>query len=115
MFTSFPVAASISTPPATAVNAIAASSVPFVFTIRISSFPAVADAATFTYASKAAFPKVKSFSSATFIVIPPAVDVIAIAALSVPCVFVTTIVSEVPTFVVNEIAFASSVLDSSVN
>ena len=43
-------------PPAVAVKAIAASSVPFVFTIRISSFPAVALAAIVTYASLPSLP-----------------------------------------------------------
>ena len=86
----------IAIPPAVALISIAASSEPFVFTIRISSFPTVPDAATFTYASKAAFPNVKSFSSATFIVIPPAAAVNAIAELFVPCVFVTAIVSDEP-------------------
>ena len=44
-------------------------------------------------------------------VIPPAVEVKAIAPLSVPWVFVTTIVSDVPTFVVSWIAEAESSLD----
>ena len=109
---SFPAAASISTPPAVAVRAIAASSVPFVFTRRISSFPAVSDAATTTYASKSAFPNVKSFPFATFIVIPPATDDKLIAVLLVPFVFVTEIVSAAPTLVDNEIASASLVLET---
>ena len=45
---------------------------------------------------------------AVLIVTPPAVDVRAIAALSVPCVFVTTIVSVLPISVVNEIALAAA-------
>ena len=46
---------------------------------------------------------------------PPAVDVNAIAASPVPCVFVTTIVSLEPWLVVMEIAEASSVFDVIVN
>ena len=76
----------IATPPAVDVNSIDELSVPFVFTIRISSLPAVAEAATLIYASRAAFPSVKSFSSAIFIVIPPALDVNAIASLPVAVV-----------------------------
>ena len=45
----------IAIPPDAALISIAASSEPLVFTIRISSFPTVADAATFTYASKLRF------------------------------------------------------------
>ena len=104
----------IASPPEVALISIAASSDPFVLTIRISSFPTVPDGATFTYASKAAFPKVNSFSSATFIVIPPAAAVNAIEELSVPCVFVTVTVSDEPWSVVNEIAFASFVFETSV-
>ena len=59
----------------------------------------VAEAATLKYASPAAFPSVKSFSSATLAVIPPDVAVKAIAPELVPCEFVTTIVSDDPAFV----------------
>ena len=93
MFTSFAEAASISTPPAVEVIAIAASSVPLVFTILTSSFPAVPLAATLKYASRTALPSVKSFSSATVALIPPAVAVSAIAPLSVPEVLVRENVS----------------------
>ena len=111
IWTSFPAAASISTPPATAVIAIAASSVPFVFTMRMSSFPAVAEAATLTYASKSAFPMVKSFSSATFIVIPPALAVNPIASL--PVAVVSTVTPPVPASNSTAIAFTSTFVDAS--
>ena len=95
----FPV---IATPPAVDVNSIDALSVPFVFTIRMSSFPAVAEAATLIYASRAVFPSVKSFSSATFIVIPPALVVSAIASLPVDVVSIVT--PPVPASISNAVA-----------
>ena len=93
MFTSLPAAASISTPPALEVIAIAASSVPFVFTILISSFSAVSETASFIYKSSPAFLSVRSLSSATVNVIPPALDVSEIASLAVPDVLVIDIFS----------------------
>ena len=47
------------------------------------------------YASPPALPSVNSFSSATFAVIPPAVEVSSIAALSVPLVL-TILTSSFP-------------------
>ena len=79
--------------------------------MRISSFPAVAEAATLTYASKSAFPKVKSFSSATFIVIPPALAVNPIASL--PVAVVSTVTPPVPASNSTAIAFTSTFVDAS--
>ena len=92
----------IDTPPAVEVNSMDALSVPFVLTIRISSSPAVAEAATLIYASNAAFPSVNSFSSATFIVIPPELDVNAIAVLAVDVVSIA--IPPVPASISNAVA-----------
>ena len=78
------VLALISTPPATEESEIADPPVPLVLTIRTCSYAGVTEGAILTYASPKAFSMVNSFSSATFIVIPPAVDVNAIEELSVP-------------------------------
>ena len=53
-----------------------------------------------------------SFAAAASISTPPAVEVNAIAFSAAPCVFVTTIVSDVPRSVVREIAEAASSFDT---
>ena len=77
-------AASTSIPPAVEVTAIAAASVPYVFTTRISSSPAFALVATLTYASAPALPKVRSKSSGVVILtaLSPAVISSALIALA---------------------------------
>ena len=122
IFTSFPADASMSTPPAVEVNFIAASSVPWVFTISI-----VSDDPTFVVNEIALASSVfddnvnwppeifTSFPTDASISTPPAVEVNFIADSFVPWVFTISIVSDDPTFVVNEIALASSVFDDNVN
>ena len=56
-----------------------------------------------------------SLLGAASISIPPAEAFNLIEDSFVPCIFVITIVSLVPTFVVKDIAFASSVFDENVN
>ena len=98
-------------PPAEASISIAFASVPLVFIIRISSREAFDDAAIFTYASRAAFPKVKSFSSATLIVIPPALATILIA--SFPVAVESNLNPPVPADTSIKIALAPNFVDAS--
>ena len=112
----------MSTPPAVEVNLIADSFVPWVLTISI-----VSDDPTFVVNEIALASSVfdvsvnwppeifTSFPTAASISTPPAVEVNLIADSLVPWVFIISIVSDVPTFVINEIALASSVLDVNVN
>ena len=94
-------------PPAVDVKAIAASSVPTAFTICTVSFAASATLGfSFIYVSPSVLDNCSVFSSATFAVMPPAVDVKAIAALSVPAVFSTTMVCSGPAVACSLIASA---------